>query len=63
MIRIYIESRIGKISDEEFQMACVVAKNYILGELGGSINAKNLNRLMIDTVMTLRKYDTFRKYA
>lgn len=63
MIRKYIEKRIGKISDKEFEMACVVAKNYILGELGGSINAKELNGLMLDTVITLRRYETFRQYA
>lgn len=57
MIRIYIESHIGPISDQEFQTACIVAKNYILGELGGSINTKKLNKLMLDTVIALKGYN------
>lgn len=56
MIREYIEDRIGPVTDEEFKISCAVVKNYIYGELGGSVRVELVRELMLHTAIKVRSY-------
>lgn len=56
MIREYIESRLGPLTDEEFNLSCAVVKNYINGELGGSARVELVQELMLHTAVKIKNY-------
>ena len=56
MIREYIEDKLGPLTDEEFKLSCAVVKNYINGELGGSVSLGLVKELMLHTAIKVRSY-------
>ena len=56
MIREYIEDKLGPLTDEEFNLSCAVVKNYIYGELGGSVRVELVKELMLHTAIKVRSY-------
>ena len=56
MIREYIQDKLGPLTDEEFNLSCAVVKNYIYGELGGSVSLGLVKELMLHTAIKVRGY-------
>lgn len=62
MVKDYLEEKLGnKVSDEEFDFAGKIVKNFIFTECGGSVSIETLKDLMLKTMINLREYKLFKK--
>lgn len=62
MVKDYLEKKLkDKVSDEEFDFAGKIVKNFIMTECGGSVSIDTLNDLMLKTMINLRAYKLFKK--
>lgn len=60
MIKEFIEGKLGKVTDNEFNFAERIVKNFISGELGGNTSEEDKKNLMLETIRRLRDYNLYK---
>lgn len=60
MVKEFLEEKIGKITEKEFNFADRIVQNFISGELGGNTSEENKKNLMLETIRRLRDYNLYR---